>query len=336
MLSFNNIVMDHKPLVSIVTPCFNSGQFIESCIMSVLAQDYPYVEHIIQDGASTDGTIEILNKYTGKVEWVSEPDKGQSDGLNKALKRCKGDIILVLNADDELLPHAASWGVEQMAKHPHVAVVYGNQYNIDERGNIVEAQKSNIPYDFHKLLCVELVPPAQAAFIRQSYFEEVGLGADITLATCPDYEMWVRIGMKFPMVYVPGFVAKYRMHSNSEGCQPEMIHKMVHSKRCVMDRVFDNQLISFEIKTLRNRAHASLNTWAVHMLARGSRRMSICSWRYILQALYDDFSVRVIREIIYIISHYSMLGFPYRLFSKYYVKTKKILGLPVRLENDRN
>lgn len=103
-------MIDH-PVVSIVTPCRNAAQFIEQCVTSVLKQDYPFVEHILQDGASDDGTVEILNRYArneGSLQVESEPDTRQSDGLNRALQRCRGDIIGVLNADDEYLPGAAA------------------------------------------------------------------------------------------------------------------------------------------------------------------------------------------------------------------------------------
>jgi glycosyltransferase involved in cell wall biosynthesis len=119
-------------------------------------------------------TVEILKKYTGRVNWVSEPDNGQSDGLNRALQRCRGDIIGVLNADDEYLSHAASWAVENFAKFPHVAVIYGDQYFINADGIII-GEIHGQPYNFKKVLCVEDVIPAQAAFIRRTHFEQVGL-----------------------------------------------------------------------------------------------------------------------------------------------------------------
>jgi glycosyltransferase involved in cell wall biosynthesis len=327
--------MKNGPLVSIVTPCYNSEQFIESCIESVLAQDYPYVEHIVQDGASTDGTVEILKRYTGKIQLVSEPDKGQADGLNKALKRSQGDIILVLNADDELLPHAARWGVENMEKYPDAGVVYGNQYTINAEGKIIGAYRYDHTYDFHKLLCVELVPPAQAAFIRRNHFEQVGLYADTELDTCPDYEMWVRIGLKFPMIYLPGFIARYRWHTDSEGRQKDIIHKMVHAKRSVMDRVFDNPATPPELKALRPRAYASLNMWAAGMFV-GIKHGMESAWNYLYLALKNDFSFKRVREVINVILVYSAVGYVYRCFMRHYIKTviriKRMLGIPVEVD----
>jgi glycosyltransferase involved in cell wall biosynthesis len=267
--------MAEKPLVSIVTPSYNGVRFIERCIESVLSQDYPYVEHIVQDGASTDGTVDILKKYTGRVDWVSEPDNGQSDGLNQALQRCRGDIIGVLNADDEYLPHAATWAVENFKKFPDMAVIYGDQYDVDSDGVILHKTYGQ-PYNFEKVFCVEYVIPAQAAFISKTHFEQVGLGADVTRKTCPDYEMWVRIGMKFPMQYVPGFVAKYRCHPGSEGQQASLIPEFVRAKREVMDRVFHDPTTLVSMKVLRRRAYSGVTWWgACIMIGTGGIRQGI-------------------------------------------------------------
>lgn len=255
------MMVDENVLVSIVTPCYNSVQFIEQCIQSVLAQDYsPPIEHIVQDAASTDGTVEILKRYTGQVDWVSEPDTGQSDGLNRALQRCHGEIIGVLNADDEYLPYAVSWAVQGFSQFPQVAVIYGDQYTVDSKGRIfgkIHGQE----YDFAKIFCVENVIPAQAAFIKRTCFDQVGLFADITRKTCPDYEMWVRIGLKFPMQYIPGIIAKYRSHSGSEGCQTSIILKMVKSKREVMERVFSDPATPDSIMRLQQRAYSGVVWW---------------------------------------------------------------------------
>jgi len=254
------------PLVSIMTPCYNGARYIQGCIESVLAQDYPYLEHIVQDGGSDDGTVDILKRYDGSIDWVSEPDNGQPDGLNRALQRCNGDIILVLNADDELLPGAVIWGIEHMARHPEAAVIYGDQYIIDEKGEIKDAEIGPDPYDYHKLICVEQVPPAQAAFIRRSYFEQVGFNADTTLTTCPDYEMWVRIGLRFPMVHVAGFITRYRWHQQSDSRPREEIIEMHDSKRTVMDRLFNDPQTPSEISNLRRRAHAGAMSWTASVL----------------------------------------------------------------------
>lgn len=257
-----------KPLISIITPSYNSGRFIEDCIKSILAQDYPNIEHIIQDGDSTDLTKKILKKYQrkqykNKIKIFIEPDKGQSDALNRLIQKSKGDIILVLNADDMLMPYACTWGVEQMKKYPNVGVIYGDTYIINENSQITDILKS-YDFDFEKLLCVELVPPAQAAFIRRLALKKVGFWADNTLDTCPDYEMWVRIIQKFPMKHVWGVITKYRIHDTPQldSRQPRTTHRFIEAKRKVMDRLFNSPTTPKRIKKLRRRAYASLFNWA--------------------------------------------------------------------------
>jgi len=261
---------EDRPLVSIVTPVFNCAGYIEDCVKSVLEQDYTRVEHIVQDGGSSDGTVDILKKYDGKIDWASAPDSGQADGLDKALKRCGGDIILVLNADDTLLPHAASWAVKNMEKYPECAVIYGDEFIIDENGRTIGAQYGPEPYDYDKLFCCEIVLPAQAAFIRRTALQKVGLYADATLATCPDYEMWVRIGSLFPMKKAPGFISKYRYHTGSEGSSPEVIDMMVRAKKSVIDRHLRGHLSS---ERLRKRAYAGVDFWGFTMKLRCSRKL---------------------------------------------------------------
>lgn len=257
-----------KPLVSIVTPSYNSGRFIGECIKSILAQDYLNIEHIVQDGGSTDLTKRILKQYQkpqyrDRIKVFIEKDSGQSDGLNRAIQKAKGEIILVLNADDVLMPYAVSWGVEQLKKYPKVGVIYGDTYIIDENGEITDIYKAH-DYDFERLLCVELVPPAQAAFIRRSALEKVGFWADATLDTCPDYEMWVRIIQKFPMKHVWGVITKYRHHNASQldSRQPRTTRRFIEAKKKVMDRLFNSPTTSIRIKKLRRRAYASLFNWA--------------------------------------------------------------------------
>ncbi len=259
--------MNSSPLVSIITPCYNSARYIRECIESVLAQNYPSVEHVIQDSASTDGTREIVEEYAAcypeKIRTVSEKDRGQADGLNRVIQRAQGEILLVLNADDALLPHACSWGSTQLLKHPDAGAVYGDEYIIDEHGITLETFIAR-PYDFEKVLCLELVPPAQASFIRRSALEQVGYYADARIDSCPDFEMWVRLGLQFPVYYEPGTVARYR-HREGEGLQEGGITKTAmrfyHAKKLVQDRVFNSPRSAPKLRALKQRAELGLLMW---------------------------------------------------------------------------
>jgi len=250
------------PVVSIVTPCLNSGRFLYSCLISVQAQDYPHVEHVVQDGNSTDGSVDLLRSFPGNVRWVSEPDRGQADALDRALGRIRGDILLVLNADDELLPGAARWAVEQMQRYPGQSVIYGDVHLMDVDG-IVIGEVHGPAYDFPGVFCVEKVIPAQAAFIRASALDTVGLRADTSLDTCPDYEMFVRLGLRFPMRHIPRFIAKYRYyHRPMDGAAPRTVERFIRAKSTVIQRVLADPETPIAIKQLERRARAGLHLWA--------------------------------------------------------------------------
>ena len=254
--------IDREPLVSILTPSYNSAAYIEKCIQSVLSQNYPWIEIIIQDGGSKDGTVDILERYSDRISWRSEKDAGQSDGLNRALQRCRGDIIGVLNADDEYLPHAALWAVEELARRPEAAAVYGRQHNIDADGRLIDTSEGPDPYDFLRIFACEAVIPAQAAFFRRSALESVGFQVDVTRDTCPDYELWVRLGLKFPMAYVPEVVARYRQHRDSEGLRQDVIWKMVRSKCEVVERVAGDPRTPPRVRAARKRALSGIHYWS--------------------------------------------------------------------------
>ena len=132
--------MTDKPLVSVVTPCFNAARFIESTIKSVREQDYPFVQHVVVDGASDDGTLHILEQYPHLV-WTSESDRGQSHALNKGFQRASGDIIGWLNADDVYQPRAISRAVEFLQDNPEVSFVYSDCLELDEHDAFVRIIK---------------------------------------------------------------------------------------------------------------------------------------------------------------------------------------------------
>jgi glycosyltransferase involved in cell wall biosynthesis len=201
--------VNQHPLVSIVTPTYNMAGFLEETIQSVLSQDYPNIEYIVMDGGSTDGTLDILRRYEGRLAWVSEKDEGQADAINKGFLRSHGEIFAYLNADDTYLPGAVSAAVRNFLAEPDVAVVYGEAYYTRQDGSIFRRYPTD-PFDVKRLnsLCYICQP---AAFVRSAVFREVGM-LDPTLHLTLDYDLWLRIAKRHRMKKIDAYLATSRMH----------------------------------------------------------------------------------------------------------------------------
>jgi len=204
------------PKITIVTPSFNQAHFIEETINSVLSQNYPNLEYIIIDGGSKDNTINIIKKYEKYLSyWISEPDKGQSDAINKGFHRSTGDILHWLNSDDLLVPGALQTIAEYFMNNPDIGCVIGDQEVIDEKGNTLMVRKV-VPFHFRTaLFTASLVPQPSAPFTREAWLKTGDL--DITLQYQMDFEYYLRMakkGVKFGII--PKTLSKFRIHSDSK------------------------------------------------------------------------------------------------------------------------
>lgn len=204
-----------NPLVSIVTPSFNQGRFIEASIESVLSQDYPFIEYIVIDGGSTDNTPDILKKYGKRIKWISEPDKGQSDAINKGFKMAKGSILAWLNSDDTYEPGAVKTAVNHFLSHPHTAMIYGNGNEIDENGKNIGSFKNTQDFDLDVLICVFDYILQPTVFFRKDAFESVG-GLKTELKWCMDWDLWIKIGKRYRIDYIPQLLANSRLHNSTK------------------------------------------------------------------------------------------------------------------------
>lgn len=219
---------NHLPLVSIVTPTRNQAKFLETTIQSVLGQDYPAIEYIVIDGLSTDDSQRIINQYVNRLAYyISEPDEGQTDAINKGFSHAKGDILAWLNSDDIYLPGAVTHAVTYLSDHPDVGLVYGDADFINEEGKVVGRFPAR-QTDYRRLREGYVHIPQQATFFRSSLWKKVGpLDPDYFFAM--DYDLWVRIARIAPIVYVPEVWACFRLHRDSktivadDRCWPEMI-----------------------------------------------------------------------------------------------------------------
>ena len=217
-----------QPKVSIVTPSFNQALFLEATIHSVLSQDYPNLEYIIIDGGSTDGSIEIIKKYQDRLAyWVSEPDQGQTDAINKGFNRATGDILAWLNSDDTYEPGAVSKAVAALDKHPAASMVYGDANFTNAEGRVI-GRFPAAQTDYRKLRQGYVHIPQQAAFFRAEYWKQV-VPLDDSFFFAMDYDLWVRLSALAPLVYIPDVWANFRMHGDAKSiaaddrCWPEML-----------------------------------------------------------------------------------------------------------------
>ncbi len=205
------------PLVTIVTPSFNQADYLEATIKSVLEQSYPHIEYIIMDGGSTDGSVDVIQKYAGKLRyWESAKDKGQTDAINKGFNRAKGDILAWLNSDDTYAnPNAIADAVNFLVANPEVAMVYADCDFINEQGQVIGKFASR-QTDYAKLRTGYVHIPQQTMFFRARYWKELG-PLDPSFYFAMDYDLWVRIAKHAPIQYLPGKTwANFRIHTSSK------------------------------------------------------------------------------------------------------------------------
>jgi glycosyltransferase involved in cell wall biosynthesis len=202
--------MPHQPLVSIVTPSFNQVEYLEAAIQSVLTQDYPNIEYIVIDGASTDGSAAIIERYASQLAYsVSEPDHGQADAINKGLTRIKGEFVAWLNSDDFYLPGAVSSAVAAFVRNPDAGLAYADVQAVNAAGQPLNRIRYQ-PYMLADLLALRIIGQP-AVFIRRAALEKAGF-LDEDYQYLLDHHLWVRIARDWPLSYSPEVWAAARYH----------------------------------------------------------------------------------------------------------------------------
>jgi glycosyltransferase involved in cell wall biosynthesis len=204
------------PVISIVTPSFNQGRFVERTLKSVLDQQYPGLEYVVQDGGSIDESIEILNRHRDALAHVeSKRDRGLSHALNLGFQRTTGEIMAYLNSDDLLLPGALHYLADFFLKHADVDVVYGHRVVIDEHDREI-GRWILPPHDDDILLWVDYVPQ-ETLFWRRRIWDKVGGAIDEEFSFAVDWELLLRFrqaGARFQRL--PRFLGAFRVHPHQK------------------------------------------------------------------------------------------------------------------------
>lgn len=202
------------PKISIITPSFNQGAFIEETILSVLDQDYPNLEYIIIDGGSVDKSVEVIKKYEGRItHWVSEKDSGQSEAINKGLKLSTGEIVSWLCSDDLYLPEALHKVAKIFNEKKNSVMLHGKAVLFDSSGKqeIKGAEMTDIQLRYYSVIPF----PQPSSFFRRRLIDEKGfLREDLHFAM--DFDLLIRAALSYEITPVDELLSKYRLHEGSK------------------------------------------------------------------------------------------------------------------------
>jgi len=303
------------PRVSVVTPSYNQGRFIEETIRSVLLQGYPNLEYLILDGGSSDGSVDIIRRYEPWLSfWVSEPDRGQADAINKGWKRASGEFVTWLNSDDLLLPSSLERTVSALAREDRVQLVYGDALLID-----AESRPYPVPFDRFRgrpldledvILSWRSPVPQQGFLMRRSVLDQIGY-LDEGFQFSMDFEYWLRLALAGGQSeYLSCTLAAFRRHGETK--THTMAQRRIRENYAIYDQTFSRQLPrQLQEKAKVSRASLHLQAVYVSYLAgnvSGMWRYALChirqsglrssprAWLFLIISLGGDRFVSALRE----------------------------------------
>jgi glycosyltransferase involved in cell wall biosynthesis len=222
------------PTISIITPSFNQGKFLEETILSVIGQAGDFcLDYIIVDGGSTDNSVDVIRKYDTLIRegvypvrcrdlsyrWVSEKDAGQAHAINKGFEMADGSILAWLNSDDLYLAGALAGIVDTFGQNAGIDVVYGKARFIDEAGSVIGKYPTG-PFTYRMMAAFNYVCQP-SVFFRREALEKTGV-LDQDLKFVMDYDLWIRMAAQYNFTYLPEFLSSYRLHKESKTISPDV------------------------------------------------------------------------------------------------------------------
>lgn len=288
--------------VSVITPSYNQAKYLEQTMRSVLEQDHPRIEYIVMDGASADGSVEIIKKYAGKlVYWESVKDNGQADAINKGFARATGDVIAWLNSDDYYLPGTVSAAVKVFDENPDVVLVYGNMLAVDENGttfNTLTYQQLT----FEDLLCFQIIGQP-AVFMRRSALQKTN-GLDSTFHFLLDHLLWIQLAKHGRILHVDQTWSAARYHAEAKN-----VAKAAEFGReafRILETIAQDKDLAPTLLKIDRRAHASAyRVDARYLLDGGLNGKALRAWFRAL-SIYPPVALK--RMNIFISAVLNLLG----------------------------
>ena len=289
-------------LVSIITPSYNQAAYLEQTILSVLNQDFSRIEYILVDGASTDGSVEIIKKYAGKFSyWVSEKDRGQADAINKGFARATGDIVAWLNSDDYYLQGTVSAAVKVFEENPDAVLVYGNMLAVDEHGKTFNTL-SYKQLTLEDLLCFQIIGQP-AVFMRRSALNKTsGLNPDFHFLL--DHLLWIHIAKQGKILHVDQTwsAARYHAEAKNRAKAAEFGREAFR----ILDEVAQDKTLAPVLAMVSRRARASAHRVdSRYLLDGGLSAKSLSAW---LRALFIYPPTALARMNIFVSAILNLLG----------------------------
>jgi glycosyltransferase involved in cell wall biosynthesis len=256
---------ERPPLVSIVTPSFNQVRYLETTLRSVLEQDYPRIEYIVIDGGSTDGSLEVLDRYRERLAYcVSEPDAGQAAGINKGLRLATGEFIAWLNSDDVYLAGAIRQAVQALEAGPDLGMVYADGIMVDSEQVLLDRHRYRT-LSLVDLLSFEVILQP-TVFMRRAVLKRVGY-LDDAYQLILDHELWVRMAAAAPVRHVDSTWALERTHPEAKTIA--RASGFVDEAERLLRWAGATPPYSEAIRQHRRRVHAGFNVFAARRLIDG-------------------------------------------------------------------